>query len=91
MKYNRTPPKTQAALLQAMEEKEVTASGTTYKLEEPFLCYLHKTQLNKKEHILFLRHNWTDLCLISGSIIQALMKRWKIVRKTTTELNSTSQ
>ncbi|HRS01451.1 MAG TPA: AAA family ATPase, partial [Bacteroidota bacterium] len=33
---NRTPPKTQAALLQAMEEKEVTASGTTYKLEEPF-------------------------------------------------------
>jgi len=30
---NRTPPKTQAALLQAMEEKEVTASGTTYKQE----------------------------------------------------------
>ena len=33
---NRTPPKTQAALLQAMQEHEVTASGETFKLEEPF-------------------------------------------------------
>lgn len=33
---NRTPPKTQSALLQAMEEKEVTAAGTTYKLSHPF-------------------------------------------------------
>jgi len=33
---NRTPPKTQSALLQAMEEKEVTAAGTTYKLSNPF-------------------------------------------------------
>lgn len=33
---NRTPPKTQAALLQAMQEHEVTAAGTTYKLAEPF-------------------------------------------------------
>ncbi|MFZ5979919.1 MAG: AAA family ATPase [Candidatus Zixiibacteriota bacterium] len=33
---NRTPPKTQAALLQAMQEHEVTAAGQTYKLEEPF-------------------------------------------------------
>ncbi|MDB4632100.1 MoxR family ATPase [bacterium] len=33
---NRTPPKTQAALLEAMQEHEVTVGGTTYKLEEPF-------------------------------------------------------
>jgi MoxR-like ATPase len=33
---NRTPPKTQAALLQAMQEREVTVSGTTYKLDQPF-------------------------------------------------------
>ncbi|MCK4235042.1 AAA family ATPase [candidate division WOR-3 bacterium] len=33
---NRTPPKTQAALLQAMQEYEVTAGGVTYKLEKPF-------------------------------------------------------
>ncbi len=33
---NRTPPKTQAALLEAMQEHEVTVGGTTYKLDEPF-------------------------------------------------------
>jgi MoxR-like ATPase len=33
---NRTPPKTQAALLEAMQEKSVTAAGTTYKLPAPF-------------------------------------------------------
>jgi MoxR-like ATPase len=33
---NRTPPKTQAALLEAMQEHEVTVGGTTYRLDEPF-------------------------------------------------------
>ncbi len=33
---NRTPPKTQSALLEAMQEHKVTAGGTTYTLEEPF-------------------------------------------------------
>jgi MoxR-like ATPase len=39
---NRTPPKTQAALLEAMQEHRVTVQGTTYKLEEPF--YVFATQ-----------------------------------------------
>lgn len=34
---NRTPPKTQAALLEAMEEKSVTIDGETYNLNEPFM------------------------------------------------------
>ncbi|MGC8864370.1 MAG: AAA family ATPase [Bacteroidales bacterium] len=33
---NRTPPKTQSALLEAMQEKAVTVAGNTYKLEAPF-------------------------------------------------------
>ncbi len=33
---NRTPPKTQSALLEAMQEYSVTAAGVTYRLEEPF-------------------------------------------------------
>ncbi len=33
---NRTPPKTQAALLEAMQEHNVTVAGTSFKLEEPF-------------------------------------------------------
>lgn len=33
---NRTPPKTQSALLQAMQEREITVGGTTYDLPQPF-------------------------------------------------------
>src|SRR6476469_6153540 len=33
---NRTPPKTQAALLEAMQERHVTAGGSTYRLPDPF-------------------------------------------------------
>ena len=33
---NRTPPKTQAALLEAMQERQVTAMGTKYTLDDPF-------------------------------------------------------
>ena len=39
---NRTPPKTQAALLEAMQEHHVTAVGVTHKLREPF--YVFATQ-----------------------------------------------
>ena len=39
---NRTPPKTQSALLEAMQEHTVTVQGTTYTLEEPF--YVFATQ-----------------------------------------------
>lgn len=34
---NRSPAKTQAALFEAMEERQITADGTTYKLEAPFM------------------------------------------------------
>ena len=36
---NRTPPKTQAALLEAMQEKRVTVQGRTYTLEPPFFVF----------------------------------------------------
>ncbi len=36
---NRTPPKTQAALLEAMQEKQVTVAGKTRRLDEPFLVF----------------------------------------------------
>ncbi len=36
---NRTPPKTQSALLEAMQEHRVTVQGKTFRLEEPFLVF----------------------------------------------------
>ena len=45
---NRTPPKTQAALLQAMQEKRVTAGGHTYQLPEPFLVFATQNPIEQE-------------------------------------------
>jgi MoxR-like ATPase len=45
---NRTPPKTQAALLQAMQEKEVTAGGKTYQLEPPFFVLATQNPIDQE-------------------------------------------
>jgi len=45
---NRTPPKTQAALLQAMQEKEVTAGGKTYKLSPPFFVLATQNPIDQE-------------------------------------------
>jgi MoxR-like ATPase len=42
---NRTPPKTQAALLEAMQEHRVTIQGRTYTLEEPFFVFATQNPL----------------------------------------------
>ncbi len=45
---NRTPPKTQAALLQAMQEYRVTAGGQTYALELPFLVFATQNPIEQE-------------------------------------------
>ena len=45
---NRTPPKTQAALLQAMQEKRVTAGGRTYPLDPPFLVFATQNPIEQE-------------------------------------------
>src|SRR3954464_8930118 len=45
---NRTPPKTQAALLQAMQEKEVTAGGKTWPLEPPFFVLATQNPIDQE-------------------------------------------
>ena len=42
---NRTPPKTQAALLEAMQEHRVTVQGRTYDLEEPFYVFANQNPI----------------------------------------------
>jgi MoxR-like ATPase len=82
---NRTPPKTQSSLLQAMEEKEVTASGNTYKLDPPFFVLstqnpieqegtypLPEAQLDR-----FMFNIWLDY--------PSMAEEMEIVRSTTTE------
>ncbi len=45
---NRTPPKTQAALLQAMQERHVTASGRTWRLDSPFLVFATQNPIEQE-------------------------------------------
>ena len=45
---NRTPPKTQAALLQAMAEGRVTAGGKTYPLEAPYLVFATQNPIEQE-------------------------------------------
>ncbi len=45
---NRTPPKTQAALLQAMQEYRVSAGGTTYDLPLPFLVFATQNPIEQE-------------------------------------------
>lgn len=45
---NRTPPKTQAALLQAMQEYKVTVAGTTYEFESPFLVFATQNPIEQE-------------------------------------------
>ncbi len=45
---NRTPPKTQAALLQAMQEYRITAGGRTYPLELPFLVFATQNPIEQE-------------------------------------------
>jgi MoxR-like ATPase len=45
---NRTPPKTQAALLQAMQERRVSAGGTTYALPDPFLVFATQNPIEQE-------------------------------------------
>ena len=45
---NRTPPKTQAALLQSMQERTVTAAGRTYALPRPFLVFATQNPIEQE-------------------------------------------
>jgi len=45
---NRTPPKTQAALLQSMQEYRVTAGGVTYPLDLPFLVFATQNPIEQE-------------------------------------------
>ncbi|MEE2757106.1 MAG: MoxR family ATPase [Myxococcota bacterium] len=45
---NRTPPKTQAALLQAMQERVVTAAGQTYEMTAPFMVFATQNPIEQE-------------------------------------------
>src|SRR6266480_3892171 len=82
---NRTPPKTQAALLQAMQEKEVTAGGKTYRLEPPFFVLATQNPIDQ-EGTYPLPEAQKDRFLLNTFIrYPPLAEEEEIVERTTTD------
>ena len=56
---NRAPSKTQNALLEAMEERQVTVAAVPHKMPDLFLVMAPRTLWSRAVHIRFLRRRWT--------------------------------
>ncbi len=82
---NRTPPKTQAALLEAMQERSITTGGKTYKLDEPFFVLATQNPIEQEgtyplpeaQLDRFMFNVWLDYPTLEDEIT--------IVEKTTSE------
>ena len=59
---NRAPAKTQAALLEVMEEHQVTIEGESIPLPPPFMVLATQTLLSRKEHTRYLKLNLIVFC-----------------------------
>jgi len=82
-KINRTPPKTQAALLQAMQEIQVTSAGVTYDLEPPFFVLATQNPI-EQEGTYPLPEAQLDRFMFNVIIDYPTMDEERTIVKTTT-------
>jgi MoxR-like ATPase len=88
---NRTPPKTQSALLQAMQEYQVTAGGHTYPLELPFFVLATQNPV-EQEGTYPLPEAQLDRFMFMVNISYPSKKEeQQIVRRTTMDLEATPE
>jgi MoxR-like ATPase len=80
---NRTPPKTQAALLEAMQEHQVTAGGKQHRLPSRFSCWRRRTRSSRRERIRCPKRSSIGSCSTFNVGIRARRRNWQIVRLTT--------
>jgi len=82
---NRTPPKTQSALLEAMQERSVTAAGTNYKLDDPFFVLATQNPI-EQEGTYPLPEAQLDRFMFNISVgYPSFADEMDIVRNTTTD------
>ena len=84
---NRTPPKTQAALLEAMQEHSVTIGGSTYTLDEPFFVLATQNPIEQEGTYLFQKLNGIGFSFRSSWIIHPERKKEKLLNKPLPLLN----
>jgi MoxR-like ATPase len=88
---NRTPPKTQAALLEAMQERQVTAAGKRYILDNPFFVLATQNPIEQEgtyplpeaQLDRFMFNVWLDYPKFAEEL--------QVVKQTTTNINATAQ
>jgi len=86
---NRTPPKTQAALLEAMQERSVTVSGHQYKLDLPFFVLATQNPI-EQEGTYPLPEAQLDRFMFSISLEYPTFKEEvEVVKNTTSNINKT--
>jgi MoxR-like ATPase len=85
---NRTPPKTQAALLQAMQERQVTASGRTYSLEQPFLVFATQNPVEQEGTYPLPVAQLDRFMLMIKVGYPSLEEELEVVRRTTRPLDA---
>jgi len=59
---NRAPAKVQSALLEAMQERQVTIGDTTFPLPDPFSCSRRRTRSSRRETYPLPRRRWIASC-----------------------------
>ena len=59
---NRAPAKVQSALLESMQEKQVTIGDKTFILQLPFLVMATQNPIEQEVHIHYQKLKWIDLC-----------------------------
>lgn len=84
---NRTPPKTQAALLEAMQEKAVTAAGITHKLSQPFFVLATQNPI-EQEGTYPLPEAQLDRFMFNVALNYPTFKEELQVVKNTTSVNA---
>ena len=86
---NRTPPKTQAALLEAMQERNITAAGNTYKLDEPFFVLATQNPI-EQEGTYPLPEAQLDRFMFNIILdYPSFNEELEIVKSTTSDINKT--
>ncbi len=83
---NRTPPKTQAAMLEAMEERMISAGGEDYRLPDPFFVLATQNPLEQEGTYPLPQVQLDRFLLYVRVNYPSLREEWDIVRDVTTGL-----
>jgi MoxR-like ATPase len=81
---NRTPPKTQAALLEGMQERQVSAGGQTHKLPDPFFVLATQNPLEQEGTYPLPEAQLDRFLLYIRVDYPSGLEEWEIARKVTT-------